>query len=129
LRNLRVSEVVSESIEDFLSFLREAEQQYKTADLDEKDANDATQDILHAVELNTYNPRKTARLVKTLHNVRRTRREAKETMEVLSPVLAWAEENKTMVKSLERLLGNVRKVERRIQERQYTPRTDILDEK
>lgn len=122
-----MSIMTSESIEDFLAFLREAEQQYKAAVTDEREANDATQDILHAIELNTYNPRKTAQLVKTLHNVRKDRREAKDTMETAGLVLAWAEENRSTVKSLERLLGNVRKAERRFQDRMYTPRTDIMD--
>jgi len=121
--------MTSESIENFLAFLRETEQQYKTAVADEKEANDATQDILHAIELNTYNPRKTAQLVKTLHNVRTTRREAKDTMETAGMVLGWVEDNRSTVKSLERLLGNIRKTERRFQERMYSPRTDIMDGK
>ncbi len=82
----------SKSIEDFLSFLRDAEQQYDMAVQNEKEANDATQDILHAVELDTYNPRKTSGLVKTLRTVRKSRRTAKETIETFSPVLSWLEE-------------------------------------
>lgn len=118
----------SKSIEDFLAFLRDAEQQYNMAVEDEKEANDATQDILHAVELDTYNPRKTSKLIKTLHAVRKSRRTAKETMETFSPVLSWLEENRATVKALERLLGDVRKAERRIEGRTYSPKTNIMEE-
>lgn len=118
----------SKSIEEFLAFLRNADERYRMAVENEKDANDATQDILHAVELNTYNSRRTGHLVKTLKTVRKNRRIAKETKETLLAVVEWAENHKDAVKSLERLLGEVRKTERHIQNRIYSPRTDIMEE-
>jgi len=120
--------VPSKNIEAFLAFLRNAESEYRIAEANEKSANDATQDILHAIEFNTYNPRKTAHLVKKIHAVRQERRDAKETMEIFSHILAWSAENKNVVKSLERLLGAVRKTENRIEKRTYSPRTSIMDE-
>lgn len=120
--------MTSKSIEVFLAFLRETEQAHSMAVADEKEANDASQDILHAVEFNTYNPRKTAHLVKTLQTVRKSRRTAKETIELSSPILEWIEENQSAVRSLERLLGDVRKAERRIEGRTYSPKTNIMEE-
>ena len=41
---------------------------------------------------------------------------------------AWLEERRTVVKELERLLGEVRKQERRASDRIYTPKTKVLEE-
>lgn len=120
--------MASKSIEEFLDFLRDSDQQYCMAVENEKDANDATQDILHAIELSTYNSRRTGHLVKTLKTVRKNRRTAKETKETLLAVVDWSEKHKDAIKSLERLLGDVRKTERRIQNRVYSPRTEIMKE-
>ncbi len=120
--------MTSKAIEDFLAFLREAEQEHNIAAADEKETDDATQDILHAVEFGTYNHRKTASLAKKLREVRRKRRQAKETVEISAPVIEWLQENGNTVKSLERLLGEVRKAERRVQGRVYSPRTNIMEE-
>ena len=41
----------SESLENFLGYLREVQQEYNIAGLTEQEANNATQDILHNLEL------------------------------------------------------------------------------
>ncbi len=64
----------SEQIEGFLDFLREAKTDYNIAVSSEKEADDATQDLLHSLELyeNTYH--EYARAAKTLAKVRQERR-------------------------------------------------------
>lgn len=120
--------MTSTGIETFLNYIREVEQRNRMASEVEKEANDATQDILHAVEFETYDKKKPAKLVKSLHSVRQKRREAKETIEITQPIVQWVNENRATIKGLERLLGDVRKAERRTQNRSYAPRTDILEE-
>lgn len=46
----------------------------------------------------------------------------------LAPVVEWTRGNIEVVRGLQRLLGDVRKVERSTQNRFYTPRTNILKE-
>lgn len=121
--------VASEQIEQFLRFLREAETDLHIAQDDEKQANEETQDILHRLELCDDDAEFSGELAGKLRVTRRMRRRAKDTREVCSPVYAWAEEYSAVVKSLERLLGDVRKIEARQQNRMYIPRTDILEEK
>ena len=104
---------ISRGIESFLDYLRETEQQLHMAEQSEQEANDATQDILHRLEL---------------CEVRRQRREAKDRIDQTAPVAAWLEERRTVVKELERLLGEVRKQERRASDRIYTPKTKVLEE-
>lgn len=62
-------------------------------------------------------------LAEELADTRRKRREAKDAIAETSPVVAWLEDNRAVVKSLERLLGEVRKAERIAENRIYTPRT------
>lgn len=114
--------VTSQQIEAFLAFLRDCEQRYRMAEADEQDANGATQDILHSLELEPHEYHEYAKLGKELMGVRRRRRTAKDTMNIMAPVLAWNDENRNIIKSLERLLGEVRKAEKYTEGRIYTPR-------
>ena len=57
---------------------------------------------------------------------REARRQHKDIVAQLTPVVEWTRENDAAVRSLQRLLGDLRKVERSTQNRFYTPRTDIL---
>lgn len=118
---------VSGSIELFLDFIRATEQELNIAVAEEKWANDATQDILHAIEFRIYGSYTPSQLIKKIKVTRQKRRDAKETIEVMTPVCEWVGQNRPAIKSLERLLGDVRKVERRQASRSYYPRTDILD--
>ena len=68
----------SKQIEGFLDFLREAKTDYNIAVSSEKEANDATQDLLHSLELyeNTYH--EYARTAKKLAQVRQERRSGRQ---------------------------------------------------
>lgn len=117
---------ISGSIELFLDFIRETEQNRNIAVAEEKEANEATQDILHAIEFKEYLGHKPAQLVKKIQTTRQRRRDAKDSIDAMTPVCEWADLNRPTIKNLERLLGEVRKVECRQAVRAYYPRTDIL---
>lgn len=123
--------VTSEPISAFLTYLRECEQQYRMAEDDEREANLETQDILHSIELENHDYHSLACLSGELKAVRQKRRASKDTMSTTVPVLEWVDSNRTVIKSLERLLGDVRKAEKNLDNRIYTPRTKrggVLDE-
>lgn len=63
-----------------------------------------------------------------LAEVRQTRRQHKDIVAQLTPVVEWTKENDGTVRSLQRLLGDVRKTEKSTQNRIYTPRTNVLKE-
>lgn len=119
---------ISLGIESFLDYLRETEQELHIAEQTEQAANDATQDILHRLELCELEDVDAERLAYKLQEVRRQRREAKDRIDQTAPVAAWLEARRTVVKELERLLGEVRKQERRANDRIYTPKTKVLEE-
>lgn len=118
----------SKQLESFLTFLREVKVQYQAA-VDEENLTDLeTQDILHRLELYSDNYHETARLAKSLRSVRQRRRVAKETCEITKSIIRWIDDNKQVIRSLEWLLGEVRKVEDRQSKRIYIPKTGIVDE-
>ena len=120
--------MISQCLEDFLDYLREMEQLLHMEEQAEREANDATQDILHRLELVELEPEEAGQLAIRLRDVRRSRREAKDQMAQAAPIVAWLEDHRPVVEELERLLGEVRKQERRARDRIYTPKTNILEE-
>lgn len=118
----------SKDLERFLDFLKSAESQLDQAMAGQQEAEAETQDILHSLELEKHSYHEMAALSRKLAEIRQTRRQHKDTAAQLTPVAEWAKENDAAVRSLQRLLGDVRKTERSTQNRFYTPRTNVLKE-
>ncbi len=116
----------SEQIEKFLNFLREARQKYDIAAAEETEANNATQDLLHSLELDDNKYHDSARIALALKQIRKERREAKDKEVKLQPIIDWSAENIRVIQELEQLLGAVRKAERNSVGRRYIPKTDVL---
>lgn len=117
----------SENIENFLNFLRESQQEYNIAVSEEKEKNDETQDLLHTIELQNHIPYNELLIFRATKQVRENRRKAKDCVQQLQPVVDWLKDNQKVIKELEKLLGNVRKEEQYIENRYYTPKTDIVE--
>ena len=117
----------SEYISAFLDFVREAQIEYDVARMKQSEADSETQDILHRLELHDDSYHDMARLSKTLKEARQDRRAAKDAISELDPTCGWVRENARVLKSLEQLLGNVRKAEKATQNRYYSDRTDAVE--
>lgn len=118
----------SQSLSDFLEFLRQSQQDYSIAADIETTKSKETQDILHKIELDDIKYHEYAKLAKALKSIRNERREAKNIQLRLAPLIGWIKENQNVVRGLERLLGEVRKAETNIKNAHYYPRTEIVDE-
>lgn len=119
---------ISSGIDSFLTFLRKVEQTYSIFLSVEQDANNETQDILHIIELREAGQAEIIELYDKLKEVRCKRRKAKDYVLQATSVINWTEENKTVIKGLEKLLGEVRKNERYTQNRIFTAKTGIAQE-
>lgn len=119
--------ILSESIKDFLDFLRDVETTYAAYSATEVEANAETQDLLHFLELADQDEATKIAVCNRLKEVRHDRRKAKDYVTQATPVITWIETNRQTVKSLEQLLGSVRKEERRGENRIFAPRTTIID--
>ena len=117
----------SESVSEFLNFIRDACQQHRIAITTQQEAEAETQDILHSLELEEHSYNEVARLGKRLAEVRKQRRSAKDMIVATSPIVEWQDQNATTIKAIERLLGDIRKGERYVENRIFTPRTQVLE--
>lgn len=99
------------------------------AQADEKESNDETQDILHSLELEKHEYKEYAKLGKELKAIRQYRRKAKDTIELTWPIVEWIEQHKSEIKSLENLLGVVRKAEKKMDNRIYIPKSKRKQQK
>ena len=112
---------------NFLSFLRNSkkqyEKQYNIVGMKDKE----TCDYLHKLELIPLNYHDEAKLAKELKKTRRERRKAKDATVILKPIVNWIEKNKSVIRSMEKLLGDVRSEEQKLKNRHYIPR--VLKEK
>ncbi|AUO19905.1 hypothetical protein [Monoglobus pectinilyticus] len=120
--------MISDKIADFLSYMEEQCQMYDIARDMLKECDEATQDILHKMEIDPVKYKERARLATKLQSIRRQRRTAKDMTETTKIISIWVKDNKSIIGSLQRLLGDVRKAEKKQQNRTYIPRTNVIEE-
>ena len=106
--------VYSTGIENFLNFLRKTSQDNSVMKEDVRDCENITQDVMHTLELGKPDAPTQSRLSVLLTATRRRRRIDKNTIEITDPISLWCKQNKSAMRSLEELLGTVRKIERDI---------------
>lgn len=108
--------------------MRTVHQEYNIATSQEADAEQATQDLLHRLELDEDGSEEMIKIAVALRKIRRERRVAKDICICLKPLIEWLPANGTTLRSLERLLGEVRKAEKSTENRGYRNRTSIIEE-
>lgn len=116
---------ISLGVERFLDFLKECDERYRMAVADETETNNETQDVLHCMELEEHTYHETARLGRKLVEIRQRRRAAKNIVLKTQPVHDWISANQKVIGELQRVLGSVRKEERKQENPVYFPRTDV----
>ena len=112
----------------FLDFLRQAKSDFSYYSECQSEADKNVTDILHEFELNNDNLSDSdcAKLGRACGKARQQRRVAKDYVEVLVVVIDYIDNHPETQKQLERLLGDIRKIEKRKENRTYIPRGDIV---
>ncbi len=111
-------------IENFLNLLRRSVGITLSSRNLMEDENKRTQDYLHKLELDNLNYKERAKLSTKLMENRKLRRKYKDEYEENLPISEFVEVNKQFIKKLEQLLGEIRKVEKYHENRQYYPRIE-----
>lgn len=119
--------MVSSGLEEFLKYIRETESMFHAKQMTEIEAGSETQDLLHYLELCDQDDETMVSVCKRLKEIRKERREAKDYILQAGYIVSWAEENRQIIKGLEQLLGQIRKEERRGENRVFSPRTNTID--
>lgn len=114
----------SESISDFCDFLVSAQKDY-TWNFDMVNKMDKlTQDYLHSLELDGLKYEERAKLATKIAKCRQDRRNHKDTVMALEPLVEWldTDKGKQLFNLLREVLGKTRKVEERMENRVYVKR-------
>lgn len=103
---------MSDYIEQFLDFIDESCQTLciETENLDE--ANNDISDIQHYIEFENPDACAMSKVYKLFKQTRCKRRQAKNNIELCTPISEWVRTNEKAVRELREVLGTVRKVER-----------------
>ena len=117
------------NLTDFLTFLRMVKMRYEGNAREQQDKEAQLQDLEHYVELhNDLDCKGGYREYRRIRDTRRERRSLKQENELLHPLYEWINTNEQTLNSLSAVLGSVRKTAELIDNRRYTPRTDVLEE-
>lgn len=118
----------SSVISDFVKMMEDASKDYAWNYEEVGRMDRLTQDYLHKLELGGLDYKERAKVATQLAHCRQVRRECKDTVEVLWPLVEFLESDrgKNLYNLLREALGKTRKVEERMETRVYTPR--VLEE-
>lgn len=122
LIEVKMDKKVSLYFKEFLDAMRVFQKAYDFAYGEVNCCDKTTQDLLHQLELGTYDER--SKTATALANIRKKRRTHKDMTLVLQSFidLMNTETGKAFAKALQKTLGETRKVESSLQNRQYYPR-------
>lgn len=92
-----------------------------------------TQDLLHLIELTSFDACKGYKLSKDIQDVRIRRRELKDQNEVLEPLVELTRRMKTFENEINKCIGEIRRIKKRHEMRSYKMRVredlqEILEE-
>ena len=114
----------SQVLKTFLDFVDAAQSQYNFNLEAMKNEERITQDYLHKLELDGLNCRERSKIATQLAHNRQARRQYKDAVEELEPIVEFFEDpkNRGVIHAMAQLLGQVRKVENYHQKRFYVPK-------
>lgn len=114
----------SKAIEDFCTILEQAKSDYSWNSNEINKLDKLTQDYLHSLELDDLNYSERAKVATQLAVCRRQRRQSKDTVEILDPLVNFlnSDKGKNMNNLLKEILGKTRKVEGKMENRVYRNR-------
>lgn len=115
----------SQYLENFLDFIRDSENMYKEAYEKVHEMDKLTQDYLHDIELGGFDYKGRAKIATKLKDARQIRRVNKDITIPLEPLRNWVITHKGTINELQQLLGQIRKEEKNLVNRQYFRRVDI----
>lgn len=122
-----MSDYVSTSISTFIEFINNSVEAYQEAIKDLSEADRETQDILHFIEFEKVDACAMSRAYKKLKIVRIKRRCAKNTIELLQPLVEWHNKyGNVLIPLNKKTLPTIQASELSQETRTYHFRTNIL---
>ena len=121
---------LSEKISEFLQLIQTVQENASHSKDELVRTEQLSMDYLHQLELETSTYHDRAKIAAGLRTARQQRRDAKNTLEVIEPLLSFVESDrgKVLIHQLREILGATRKAEKLISNRSYTPRVLTQEE-
>lgn len=121
---MKKTKLRSESISEFLDFIKQTKSEYEIAKIKLSEADKLSQDLLHKLELEGKTARERNIISKELQICRKERRYYKDIIEETSDLIFFISEapHKKTFDILSNVLGKIRKSESYHKNRNYTPR-------
>lgn len=116
--------IETKDLESILELFRRAKTELNMAIDDLKYCDDKTQDYLHELELVAHTYHERGRIAKELAELRQARRTAKDRIELMTPIVNWSVQYKSSIDGLQRVLGELRKIDEKQANRMYFYRAD-----
>lgn len=118
----------SEKLSSLLKEIRELQNQYAFSQGRIDDLELLQGDLLHKIEFNAGIASERNKIATQLKKMRNERRKHKEMVELHKELIVFLNDNQSQVKRLEKILGNMRKIEEMQSNRQYKPRSMTVEE-
>lgn len=117
----------SNCISAFCNMVENAKKDYEWNQKSVHQLDCLTQDYLHALELDNLSYSERAKVATQLAKCRQLRRNSKDTVEILEPLITFldSEKGRGLINLMREVLGKTRKVEERMATRTYRRR--VLD--
>lgn len=111
----------SQTISDFLTMMDNAKSDYEWNNAEMKRMDALTQDYLHSLELDGLGYKGRAKMATKLAECRRERREHKDMVQCLEPLVNFldSEKGKQTINLMREALGKTRKIEAYMETRRY----------
>lgn len=111
----------SENISAFCKMINRIQEDYQWNCDEVSRLDKLTQDYLHMLELNGLDYGERAKVATKLAHCRQERRESKDTVAILDPLIRFLDsgEGKSMMSSMQKILGKTRKIEDNMKLRTY----------
>ena len=120
----------SEELNQFIRFLESAKKKYEDCKIELNRQEQLKIDLLHLLELKCTSTKDRTRISKKLQQCLLWRRECKDTIALLEPLVYFmnTDKGKFVINQLPQVLGSMRKEEKHIANRGYAPRIMTYEE-
>lgn len=118
----------SETMQAFLLLVQRAKEGYPAEEENVVFCDNQTQDILHELELVPHSASQIMKLAKQLSATRQERRLSKNNLELLNPIVEWANKHKNAINDLKDALAEVAIKEEALLNREYRYRTTVVQD-
>ncbi len=118
----------SEMLSDVLKYFRESQTLYNIALKGAEDKQLLQEDLLHKLEFKDKTAAERNRTTTLMKKCRDERRKNKDKVEVLRELIEFINGNQPTIKRLEKILGDMRRIEENQSKRVYRPRIMTQEE-